>query len=736
MTPMSQRDVDVLLVSDCRFPGGTGSAIAEEIKAASQRGYSIGIISLEAPNLSVPLPINPRIRTLIDAGRCVLLPPEVSVRARLAIIHNPYVVSRLPHAPTRVRADERFLVVQHPPFSADGTPYYDLTQAQLIAEEILDGRVTWAPVGPRVREQFQGRGDSPPLSDFDWYNVIDTTAWTADRDPPNNGRRVMGRHGRPDARKWPETRETILTVYPEDPRFKVRILGGGPFLKSIMGSYPENWEVLPFNAIDPARFLREVDIFVYYHHPKWIEAFGCAIAEAMASGLPCILPRHFADLFGEAATYAEPENAAQAAFALCEDPAGYRRQSEAARTAAASRFSHDTHVRRLQKLIGEPRTKLATTQPLKVFAGAPARRAIFVSINGVGMGHLTRLLAIARRLPESIQPIFVTMSQAIGVVREFGYLAEYIPFHEHLHCDVRAWNRFLTQELNEIIRFYDAKVLLFDGNAAFQGVIDACDANPNVWSVWCRRAMWQPGVGATFIEREKHFDAVLEPQELAEDFDTGLTRHSRGRARVVGPIRLLDDHELLPREVARRELGLEGSGPAVLVQLGSGNNFRYDVAQWRLFESLRERGDVQVVAAEWLMAKRSLDAGGQIRAIRTYPLSRYFRAFDASISAVGYNSYHELVHAKIPTLFIPNENPRQDNQLARARFAERHGFGICVRTQEVYRLRRALDRLLDPAECQLMAEACARFARSNGAVEAAKMIEELAFMLRTKAVAA
>jgi UDP-N-acetylglucosamine:LPS N-acetylglucosamine transferase len=87
-------------------------------------------------------------------------------------------------------------------------------------------------------------------------------------------------------------------------------------------------------------------------------------------------------------------------------------------------------------------------------------------------------------------------------------------------------------------------------------------------------------------------------------------------------------------------------------------------------------------------------------------------------------------------LFIPNENPRQDNQLARAQFAERHGFGLCVRTHEVYRLRRALDRLLDPAERQLAAEACARFTRPNGAVEAAKMIEELAFMLRTKAVAA
>ncbi len=732
---MSQREVDIVVISDFRFSGGTGSAIAEEIKAASQKGYSIGLINLEAANITLPLPINPRIRALIDAGRCAVFPPEAFVRARLAIIHNPYTVAQLPLVPTRIRAERQLLIVQHPPFAADGTPYYDLRRTQLIADEILDARVTWAPVGPRVREQLRGRDDSPPLSDFDWHNVIDTTAWTVERTPPNHDRRVIGRHGRPDVRKWPETREAILTVYPDDHRLNVRILGGGDFLKAIMGTYPKNWEVLAFNAIDPARFLRDLDIFVYYHHPKWIEAFGCVIAEAMASGLPCVLPEHFADLFGEAAVYAEPAHAATAALAICADPARYRRHSESARESAASRFGHETHLRRLRSLIGEPRTRPTSTALHIPLEPTPVRRVLFVSINGVGMGHLTRLLAVARRLPESIQPIFVTMSQAIGVVRAFGYLVEYLPFHEHLHCDINSWNKFLAQEIDEIIQFYDAKVVLFDGNAPFQGVIDAVNANPRIWSVWCRRAMWQAGVGATFLQREKHFDAVLEPRELAEEFDTGLTRGSRIRTRVVDPIRLLDDHELLPRDAARRELGIEGDGRAVLVQLGSGNNFQYNAVNWQLLERLRENHDLQVVAAEWLMAKHSMQWNDPVNVVRTYPLSRYFHAFDASISAVGYNSYHDLVQARIPTLFIPNENPRQDNQLARARFAERHGFGICVRARDVYRLRPAIDRLLDSDERRAMADACSRFARPNGATEAAKIIAELAFVLRTQAAA-
>jgi UDP:flavonoid glycosyltransferase YjiC (YdhE family) len=246
--------------------------------------------------------------------------------------------------------------------------------------------------------------------------------------------------------------------------------------------------------------------------------------------------------------------------------------------------------------------------------------------------------------------------------------------------------------------------------------------------------MWLPGVGEKFLEREGHFDAVLEPRDIVEELDVGPTRERRARARLVDPIRLLDDHELLPRDLARRELGLDLDGLSVLVQLGSRNNFAYDVAQWQLLERLGKERDVQIVAAEWLMAKRSIELEGRIRVVRIFPLSRYFRAFDASISAVGYNSYHELVQARLPALFIPNENPRQDNQLVRARFAERHGFGMCVRASEIYRMQSAMSRLLDPVQRRLMADACVRFARPNGAVEAAKMVEELASVIRTEPV--
>ena len=60
---------DIVLLSDFRFPGGTSSAIAEEIKANAAAGYRTALVQIEAPNLTFPFPINPKIRTLIDDRR-------------------------------------------------------------------------------------------------------------------------------------------------------------------------------------------------------------------------------------------------------------------------------------------------------------------------------------------------------------------------------------------------------------------------------------------------------------------------------------------------------------------------------------------------------------------------------------------------------------------------------------------------------------------------------------------
>ena len=54
-------------------------------------------------------------------------------------------------------------------------------------------------------------------------------------------------------------------------------------------------------------------------------------------------------------------------------------------------------------------------------------RILFTTSNGTGLGHLTRSMAIARRLPDSIEPLFLTLSAAAPVVERMGFAVEYVP---------------------------------------------------------------------------------------------------------------------------------------------------------------------------------------------------------------------------------------------------------------------------------------------------------------------
>jgi Glycosyltransferase family 28 C-terminal domain len=323
--------------------------------------------------------------------------------------------------------------------------------------------------------------------------------------------------------------------------------------------------------------------------------------------------------------------------------------------------------------------------------------------------------------------VFLTLSQAIRIVREQGLLAEYLPYHRLLDCDIQQWNLCLREEIGELIGFYDPPVLVFDGNVPYQGLIDALRDHPDVWSVWCRRGMWKPGRGKEAVAREGHFDAVVEPRDLAGRLDRGLTAQNRSRTRVVDPIRLLDAGDLLSRRQARRALGIGSGRPAVLLQLGSGNNYDYTALRRSALALLEERYDADVSMAEWPIAERPPELPEGVRAISAFPLSRYLRAFDLVISAVGYNSFHELLLAGVPTIFVPNEHPQQDDQLARALFVEHHDLGACVRVREVYRLSACIERLLAPGERRRIARRCAALERSNGAVEMARLIEEMAY---------
>ena len=354
----------------------------------------------------------------------------------------------------------------------------------------------------------------------------------------------------------------------------------------------------------------------------------------------------------------------------------------------------------------------------------PTARVLFMTSNGTGLGHLTRTMAIARRLEPGIEPLFLTLSAAAPVVRRQGFLVEYMGSYDtpgagsHLE-----WSRRLRTRLEGILHDARPAVVVFDGAHPYPAALEAMGSVPGLTKVWSRRPLWRARRGRPILALAAAFDLVLEPGELAAEDDAGLTVGRRDEAVRVAPIVLCDESELLAREQAERELALEPGRLNVLVALGQGPEV--DGAVQRCLTRLAAEPGVQVAALESSISSR-LDVPDTVRLLRDiYPVSRYYRAFDFAVSAAGYNAYHELIRFAIPTLFVPM--PRElDDQAARARYAERSGLALSSEGPATELIGRRLERMLDTSLRARLSARARELGTANGAVEAARLLSGLA----------
>ena len=349
---------------------------------------------------------------------------------------------------------------------------------------------------------------------------------------------------------------------------------------------------------------------------------------------------------------------------------------------------------------------------------------LYVSSNGFGMGHLTRLMAMARRRSPGVRPYVVSMSRAVPVVAEQGLDYEYIPSRDDLGIGARRWRMLFVERFHELLARERPDVVVFDGVHPYEGVLTSRSVLPDVRLVWSRRAMWRPGLGREPLESAAVFDLILEPGELAAELDAGATV-GRTDAVRVGPVTLLDDDELLPRNQAAQALGVDPSRPTALVTLGVGSIKDVESDVGRVVRGLVAVPGLQVVVTRPAIAARDGDLPPGVSAVSLYPISRYLRAVDFAVAAAGYNSFHELVLGGVPTAFAANTTTGRDDQPARARWAELAGVGLDVPVLDDAGVARVLDELADPRRRATRTGALARVRQPNGAASAQSQVEML-----------
>ncbi len=324
-----------------------------------------------------------------------------------------------------------------------------------------------------------------------------------------------------------------------------------------------------------------------------------------------------------------------------------------------------------------------------------AARILFMPTNGGGLGHVTRLLAIARRLKTDTRItdiVFLTTSQALNVLWQEGFIAYHHPAPDQLmdKISIKGRQNSLRGLFDNIVNNHEINVFVFDGVSA-ASVATAIARHESISKVWIRRMLLKEGKEEMFDRHAELFDLQVVPGELSQK---SITQDSTGRI-IVPPMVFLDRNELLSRKDVIEQLGLNLSKKTIFVQLGAGNINDINTQSEIIIETARQFADVQIVLAESPISHDRLKCFQGIRTIRDYPLSRYYQGFDIAISAAGYNTVTELAYFGIPSIFIPNMETGSDNQLGRAMIAQQTGMGMLLNPLTAFGLKECLEKLLD-----------------------------------------
>ena len=306
---------------------------------------------------------------------------------------------------------------------------------------------------------------------------------------------------------------------------------------------------------------------------------------------------------------------------------------------------------------------------------------VVVVPNGVGLGHVTRMMAIAKALnrKERFRVVFWCFSRAAAIVQAAGFEVILRQTGVHLNAHPPDWRRWETVEFAKALRAIRPDIVAYDGAAFDQFVLNAM-RTPGCGRcgvLWVRRGMMRPDTDRAVLDPEQYSDLVLEPGDLAVAADLGPTRMAKAalqgfcKSHIAPPITLKPYLPAYPRREALKRLGLR-RGRYCLVSLG-GAFGNWDELLWNLKEHARRNG-ITLIWAQSPLSPPPDDSGDTV--IRQfYPLSPYLEAFSGVISATGYNSFHELIMGyKGPVILAPTNEERLDDQVARATYAGEQGW--------------------------------------------------------------
>ena len=337
----------------------------------------------------------------------------------------------------------------------------------------------------------------------------------------------------------------------------------------------------------------------------------------------------------------------------------------------------------------------------------PRDCVILFPTNGVGLGHFSRMISLARsikRKSPTTEVVFFTTNYVLHPLYSMGFTSYHLPGRKKFRkMKPSTWNTTCEEMLSGVFALHRPSVFVFDGAYPYRGMLNSIKNQNSIHKAWVRR-LGDPSKDSSPDDAVSHFDMIVIPGDFIDIEEGLISNWDVPEVSITPPLISVSRSDLSPRGALRRRIGIPQDSEVCLLSLGAG--VVNDVSNIRRFvvDFLTERGIYVIVAESMLNPTRETFDNNLVRLVEEFPIMRFRNCFDFAVIAAGYNSIHESILLKLPALVIPNASTGSDDQESRAYSAAEKGGFIVVDNNDIEMLDLALDRISDSSVRDQMIE--------------------------------